>query len=131
MTSQSNVKNTSFLEDCINKKRSIQVIHESLGLYSESWNVRKEPVFVIDGANDLYKRIVEIAKTFRVSHGNDKEGILADLAKPDVFSKEVEELELGYGQMLWGKGRWPTLYAPQRGDVPDELDYEKEKDREK
>jgi hypothetical protein len=130
MTSQSNVKNTSFLEDCINKKKSIQEIHECLGLYSESANVRKEPVFVKDEANDLYKRIVEIAKAFRVSHGNDKEGLLAGLAKPDVFLNEVEELELGYGQMLWGRARWPTRYAPQQGDAPDELDYEKEEDRE-
>lgn len=130
MTSQSNVANTSFLEGCIEKKRSIQEIHECLGLYSESANVRKEPVFFIEGANDLYKRIVEIAKAFRLSHGNDKDALLTDLAKPDVFFIEVQELASEYGQKLWGSGRWPTRYAPQHGEGPDELDYEKENDRE-
>jgi hypothetical protein len=43
MTSQSDIANTSFIEDCINKKRSIQDIHEALGLYSETVNKRKEP----------------------------------------------------------------------------------------
>ena len=128
--SQSNIANTSFLEDCISKKRTIQDIYEALGLYSETGGTRKEPVFVKHEANDMHKRIKEHAESFKASYKNDRERLLADLVKDGVFANEVQELGLHYGQTLWSRAEsWPTRYGAQQGAIPDELNWDKEADR--
>jgi hypothetical protein len=131
MGSQSNIAHTTFLEDCISKKRSIQDIHEALGLFSEIAKTRKEPVFHKEEANDLHKSIKEIAEAFKTSYRNNRENMLADLVKEGAFANDVRELGELYGQKLWTRGEsWPTRYSGQQEANPDELNWDKESDRE-
>ncbi|KAH8727471.1 hypothetical protein GQ44DRAFT_757878 [Phaeosphaeriaceae sp. PMI808] len=104
MSSQSsNIANTDFLECCINKKKSFEDIYESLGLFSEARGKRKSPVFPREEANKMHKRIKEMAGSFRVSRRNNRDKLLSDLAKEGVLAREIEELGLGYGAILWGE----------------------------
>jgi hypothetical protein len=96
--SQTNIKETYFLENCINKKRTVQDIYEALALYSETTDTRKEPVFVVDEANDLHRRIKEHAENIKGAYRNEREMMLSDLVKDDMFAKEVEELGEQYGK---------------------------------
>jgi hypothetical protein len=131
MSSQSNIAHTSFIEGCINKKRTMQDIYEALGLYSETADPRKEPVFAKDEANDLHKKIKEVAESFKVSYHNDREELLAELVKDGAFADDVQKLVLLYGQSLWGrKESQPTRYGVQQGAVTDDLNWEKKADRE-
>jgi hypothetical protein len=124
------IENTLFLEDCISKKRTFQDIYESLGLYSESTDARKEPVFVKEEANDLHRRVKAIAVSFKGSYRNERERLVADLVKDDAFAKEVQELGASYGHKLWKRaGSWPTRYNAQLGSGPEELYWDDAKDR--
>jgi hypothetical protein len=131
MGSQSNIAQTSFLEDCICKKRTCQDIYEALGLYSEISDTRKEPVFHKDEANTLHKKIREIAVSYRATYRNNEENMLADLIKDGAFADDCQRLSNLYGQVLWTRNEsWPTRYSAQQGSIPDELNWEKEADRE-
>jgi hypothetical protein len=112
MSSQTSIAQTSFLEDCIDKKRSIQDIYETLGLYSETANARKEPVFAKDEANELQKRVKEIAASFIALYCNDREALLANLIKDGAFIEQIQELGEHYGQSLWGRKDGQQLSAP-------------------
>jgi hypothetical protein len=126
MASQTSIAHTSFLEDCISKKRSFQDIYEALGLYSESTDTRKEPVFLKDEANDLQKRIKEIAASFKTSYRNNRESLLADLVKDGAFADQIQELGQWY-RPLWGRGdESPSQYGGQQGPTPDELRWERD-----
>lgn len=96
--SQTNIKETYFLENCINKKRTVQDIYEALALYSETTDTRKEPVFVVAEANDLHRRIKEHAENIKGVYRNEREAMLSDLVKDDMFANEVEELGEQYGK---------------------------------
>lgn len=96
--SQTNIKDTYFLEDCINKKRSVQDIYEALGLYSETADTRKEPVFVVQEANDLHKKIKEYAEDTKAAYRGKRERLLTDLVKEGMFDNEVKELGEQYGK---------------------------------
>ncbi|KAF2030092.1 hypothetical protein EK21DRAFT_33987, partial [Setomelanomma holmii] len=105
-----------FLEDCIAKKRSFQDIYESLGLYSESADARKEPVFAKEEANDLHKKVKEIANSFKALYRTGREKLRADLLEEGTFATELQELGASYGQKLWGRAdKWPTRYTVQQG----------------
>jgi hypothetical protein len=131
MVSQSNIAHTSFLEDCICKKRTFQDIYEALGLYSEIADTRKEPVFHKDEANRLHKKIKEIAGLYKALYRNNRENMLADLVKDGAFADDCQQLSHLYGQALWTRDEsWPTRYSVQQGSVPDELNWDKEVDRE-
>jgi glycogen debranching enzyme len=112
MSSQTSIAQTSFLEDCIAKKKSFQQIYEALELYSESVDARKEPVFAKDEANDLQKRVKEIAASFKAFYRNGREALLADLIKDDTFTEQIQELGKRYGQSLWGRKDGQQLSAP-------------------
>jgi hypothetical protein len=100
--SQTNIRETYFLEDCINKKkRTVQDIYEGLALYSETTDKRKEPVFVVDEANDLHRKIKEHAENIKGVYRNEREKMLSDLVKDDMFAREVEELGEQYGTRFW------------------------------
>jgi hypothetical protein len=130
MGSQSNIAHTSFLEDCISKKRTFQDIYEALGIYSEIADTRKEPVFYKDEANDLHKKIKETAESYKALYRN-RENMLASLVKDGTFADDCQQLSQLYGQALWTrKESWPTRYSAQQGSIPDELNWDKEADRE-
>jgi hypothetical protein len=130
MASQSSIANSSFIDDCISKKRTVQDCYEALELFSETADARKDPVFVKNEANDLQRRIKDAAQSLKASYRNDSQRLLADLIKEDALSDKVEELGESYGQLLWGRSeRWPTRYGGQ-GALPDELNWDKEADRE-
>jgi hypothetical protein len=117
MTSNINISQTSFLEACISRKIKFQDIHEILGLYKETINARKVPVFVKDEAKDLEKKIQKIVAAFKASYRNNKEKMLADLAKDDAFASQSQELGQCYRLSLWGRGNhWPSQYG---GQVPE------------
>jgi hypothetical protein len=128
MSSQTSITQTSFLEDCISKKRSFQDIHEALGLYRVNANARKEPEFVNNEANNLQKRVKEIAASFKASYRNDQEALLADLVKDGAFSEQTLELGKHYGQSLWGReGSCSSLYGGQQVSG---IDFQWDRDRE-
>jgi hypothetical protein len=103
MTSQSDIEQTSFLEDCISKKRKFRDIYEAIDLYSETAETRKDPDFYKADANDLQKKIKEIARTFRSSYGGDEDALRVELLKEDAFVNEVDELGQRYGSLIWGR----------------------------
>lgn len=112
MASQTSIANTSYLEDCISKKKSIRDVHEDLGLYSETNKTRQDPVFYDDEANTLQKKIKEIAATFKATYRKEKEALADDLVKEDTLAEQVRELGEHYGPRLWG--RLPFQYSPYR-----------------
>jgi hypothetical protein len=102
MASQSSITNSSFIDDCISKKRTLQDCYENLGLFGEHVVARKDPVFRIEEANDLHKRIKGVAHSFKTAYRNDREKLLADLTKEDALAEQVQKLGESYGQLLWG-----------------------------
>jgi hypothetical protein len=94
MTSQTDIEHTSFLEDCITRKRTTRDIYEALDLYCETAETRKDPVFVKADANKLQKDIKNLAQSFRESYRNDEKTLLVDLVKDSAFIDEVGELGL-------------------------------------
>jgi hypothetical protein len=130
MASQLSIEHASFLDACINKKRTLQDIYEALGLYSETSGARKEPVFVKTEANDLHNSIKQLAKTFNTSQRNNRGDFSAVLVKSNTFADEVRELGFRYGPTLWGKSEsWSTQYGRDEGALHDELDWNTEIDR--
>jgi hypothetical protein len=122
MTSQTDIAQTSFLEDCISKNRSFQDIYEALGLYSQTTDARKVPVFVPNEANDLHKKIKKIAASFKASHRNNTETLLASLAKDNAFANQIQELGQCYGPLIWGRGNHrPWQY--DGGQVPTLVEF--------
>lgn len=129
MASQTNIAHTTFLEDCIDKKRTLQDVYEPLGLFSQTVGTRKDPVFVKDEANDLHKSIKEMAQSFKVAYRNDRDRLLADLVKENTFTDQVQELAQSYGHLLWGRAKdRPSRYEGQ-GAIPDELNWDEDADR--
>lgn len=92
------IQETSFLEDCITKKRPVQDIYEPLGLYSETADARKEPVFVVEEANALLVKIKNYAEDVKKLYRSEREKMLSDLVKDDMFAKEVDSLGEQYGK---------------------------------
>jgi hypothetical protein len=126
MTSQSSIAQTSFLEDCISKKRSFQDIYEALDLYPQETNARKEPVFLDDKANDLQKEVKKIAASFKASHRDD-DTFLADLVKDGAFANQVRKLGQDYGRSLWDNSdSWPSRYGFQHVSAPDRLIWDRD-----
>ncbi|KAH7095712.1 hypothetical protein FB567DRAFT_36880 [Paraphoma chrysanthemicola] len=124
------IENTLFLEDCISRKRKLEDIYESLGLFIEKKDARKEPVFVKDGADELHKRVKEIATSFKSSYRNDRDRLVADLLKADAFAEELQELGDSYGNRLWARPEsQPTMYNMQQGGGLDELFWDNVKDQ--
>ncbi|KAH7080275.1 hypothetical protein BKA63DRAFT_506082 [Paraphoma chrysanthemicola] len=124
------IANTLFLEDCISRKRKLEDIYESLGLYIEKKDARKEPVFVKDGADELHKRVKAIATSFKSSYRNDRDRLGADLLKDDAFAEELQELGDSYGNRLWARAEsQPTMYNMQQRGGPDELYWDNVEDQ--
>ena len=107
MASQTNIRDTTYLEDCINKKKEVLDVYEDLGLFSEKVRQGQDPEFPQEAANSLQTKIKEIAATFRVAYRNEKESMLADLGKEDAFAESLQELGQRYGSTLWGNARSP------------------------
>ena len=83
-----------------------------------------------DGANDLHKRIIEIAKDYKMSHRMEGQQRLLDLAKEETFSNEVQELADHFGPLLWGRTQSsPSRYRPQQSQGQGEYDWDKHTDR--
>jgi hypothetical protein len=129
MTSQTDIEHTSFLEDCITRKRTTRDIYEALDLYCETAETRKDPVFVKADANKLQKDIKNLAQSFRESYRNDEKTLLVDLVKDSAFIDEVGELGQRYGPLLWSKaGYQPSRYGGQQASTQ-ELRWEDEADQ--
>jgi hypothetical protein len=99
--SQPNIADTDFLERCIDENRSFRNIYEPLGLYTETVETRKEPVFVVKEANDLHKEIKEIAGNFKRLYKNERDKLKTDLIQDGMFSEEVHELGERYGKLTF------------------------------
>jgi hypothetical protein len=128
MTSQSDIEQTSFLENCIGKKRKIRDSYEALGLYSEEAETRKDPVFPKIDANNLQKEIKDLARAFRISHQGDEDTLPADLIKEDAFVDEADELGQRYGPLIWGRvANQPWRWGKQQ--VTQELRWENQADQ--
>jgi hypothetical protein len=130
MSSQTNIANTSFLEDCIDGKRTLQDIYEALGLYSETVQTRKDPVFRTDEANKLHQTIKEKAQSFIATYGNDREKLFADLVEEGTLADQVQDLEQSFGSSLWGRTKDRPSCDGEQGAIPDELNWDQEGDKE-
>jgi hypothetical protein len=129
MASKSSIANSSFIDDCISKKRTLQDCYEDLGLFSETGDARKEPVFAKEEANDLYRKIKKVAHSLKRSYRNDREKLLADLLKEDALAEQVQNLGQSYGHLLWGRPEmFTTRYAGQGANL-DQLIWDDEADR--
>lgn len=126
MASQSSIANSSFIHDCISKKRSPQDCYEALGLYREAGGAVKDPVFATVEANDLYKRIKDVANSTKTRYRNDRTSLLADLEKEGIFAEQVKELGQTYGPLLWARPQEP---AAQDADNSDGLFWDNEADK--
>ncbi|KAH5692063.1 hypothetical protein HBI23_006450 [Parastagonospora nodorum] len=129
MASQSSIANSSFIDDCISKNRTLQDCYEGLGLFSENGDARKDPVFPKEEANDLHRRIKEVAQSFKAAYRNDRDKLLADLIKEDALADQVQELGESYGHLLWGgPERCTTRYVGQVVNL-DQLNWDDETDQ--
>ncbi|KAH7414184.1 hypothetical protein DE146DRAFT_19952 [Phaeosphaeria sp. MPI-PUGE-AT-0046c] len=130
MASQTNIAHTSFLEQCISKKRSVRDCYEAIGLFSVTSEIRKDPVFYQDEANQLQDRIKEIAASFKASHRNGRKSVPEMLVEDGMFAVETRQLGQTYGAVLWGEAdKPPTQYGEQNGASLGELKWNKEADR--
>ncbi|KAF1946103.1 hypothetical protein EJ02DRAFT_367925 [Clathrospora elynae] len=123
--------NAAFLEGCINKTRSVRDVYESLGLFSQTSDVRKDPDFLKNEANELSGRIKQIAKTFVLAYRGDPEQLQTDLAEETVFSNDLLELGRQYGATIWGRledGEILSSGTSQERGL-DELDWDRQRDR--
>jgi hypothetical protein len=105
MASQEDIANTSFLDDCISKKKPqkpMHIVYEALDLYPQSKKTGQDPDFYEEAANGLQKRIKDIAAAFKAAYRNNKESIPAALKSEDAFAEQVQELGTYYGPLLWG-----------------------------
>ncbi|KAF1841126.1 uncharacterized protein K460DRAFT_198851 [Cucurbitaria berberidis CBS 394.84] len=124
-------ENAAFLAGCIHKTRSVRDVYESLGLFSQTTDLRKDPDFLKNEANELHFEIKKIAQSFVERNREDPEHLHACLSKDETFSKEICELEGKYGQALWGRAdSGHTLPFREQEGPPDELNWDKSKDRE-
>jgi intein/homing endonuclease len=129
MSSQTDITHTSFLERCIEKKRSLQEIWEALGLYRETVGRREDPDFIKEDAKELHESIKKMAQSLKTAYRNDREKLLADLVKEETLAEQIQELEQSFGKLLWGRAKdQPSCYGEQ-GAIPDELNWDKEADR--
>jgi len=126
--SQPNIATTTFLEDCISKKKTVHEIYEDLGLFSETYDTRKEPVFSKVEAKELHLKIKEFAESFKALYRDSRESLFTDLVADGMFDNEVQELGERYGQKLWGKENWRKVWGGH-GAVWDDLKWEREGDR--
>lgn len=130
MASQTNIAQTSFLEQCIDKKRSIRDCYEALDLFSVTSDDRKDPVFYQDEANQLQNRIKEIAASFKASHRKETKPLKEVLVKDGVFAVETRELGQAYGAALWSEAsQRPSRYGERNGARLVELRWDNEADR--
>ncbi|KAF2131629.1 hypothetical protein P153DRAFT_355372 [Dothidotthia symphoricarpi CBS 119687] len=113
----------SFFYGCLNKTISITTIHESLGLFSLTNNNPKKLAFYTDESDCLHKRIIQIAKSFKVPYNGNQGQLLAELAKENSFSEQLDELEVQYGHAVWGRTHdWQS-------QATDPFDWDREEDR--
>ena len=121
--------NAAFLYGCINKTTPEQDVYESLGLFSQTLGRRKGPDFPKNEANELRSRIKEIAQAFLVVHREDPGDLRAKLENEDIFSNEIQEIEDKFGQAIWGKQVGHSRSFKAQEKFPDELDWDKSRDR--
>ncbi|KAH9870700.1 hypothetical protein IAQ61_006178 [Plenodomus lingam] len=121
----------SFLASCIYKGKQVRDIWESLGLFSLVNDVRKEPSFAIEEANELYKKIKRIARDFSQSYPDGIEQLQHDLINKPAFEKAVLDLGGQYGAAIWGRPEDSQGTVSRRQDAGIELKWEEERDREK
>jgi hypothetical protein len=123
--------NAAFLEACINKRRPVQDVWESLGLYSQTVDTRKDPDFLKNEANELFTNIKRIAKSYATTYRGDLERLHSDLAEETTFSEEVFKLGQQYGSAIWGRMEDGEIRSPNQsqGRGIDEHDWDVAKDR--
>ncbi|KAH9865540.1 hypothetical protein J1614_009125 [Plenodomus biglobosus] len=117
-----------FLNSCINKKKQYRDIFEPLGLYSSIIDARKEPNFLREEENELYKEIKRIAKDFSKSYASIEQ-LQGDLAQDTSFSNQTLELVSRYGAPIWGRSVYSQVTVSGRHDEIPNLKWAKESDR--
>lgn len=123
--------NAAFLAGCINKTRSERDVYESLGLFSQTTDLRRDPDFLKNEANELHTRVKEIAQSFAANYHNNYKQLQAELGKEGTFSEEILELGHQYGPSIWGRAEpGHSRSFKEQEKSADELDWEKPKDRE-
>lgn len=93
----------SFFTSCVKKKRSIRDICELLELFSGTNHGSKGLHFHQGVANNLHKRIMQVAKDFKRFRWNSSEHLVAEIDKEEIFSNEIDELGNCYGNDIWGE----------------------------
>lgn len=129
-SSKASDEQIAFLASCINKTRSVRDAHESLGLYSQTNEQRKDPDFYKAEANEFYSKAKQIAMTLAASSEGGLEQLQTDLAKPILLSAQLDELGDEYGQAIWGRGhRGQTKPLREQSSIFEDFDWNIEKDR--
>lgn len=112
MASQIIYAETTFLEGCIDGKRRTDLdCYEALGLFRETIG----PIFAKDEANQLHKRVKEIATTFEASHRNGRKPLKEILVEDGIFADECRRFGETYRAALWSEAaqRETELDVPQ------------------
>lgn len=86
----------AFLARCISQTRSERDVYETLGLFSQTSDARKDPDFYENEANILRSEIINISTSF-AGHHHDLQTFEAALLKEATFLEDVQYLGSKYG----------------------------------
>jgi hypothetical protein len=125
--------NAAFLDAITYAKKDELDVRESLGLFPESHDKNKNPIFHRERANALRGEVKRIAEAYATSYHGSLEQLQSHISEENTFSEEAINLGHKYGADVWGRKEEGEIRSSveSQGKGIEEHDWDVAKDRTK